>query len=91
MMDPENEAVLAPLRAKVKEQGDLVRAMKAEGKPELDVKKAVAELKVGKKVILVKITSPEGLSEKVRMLWQKKKPYRMCLAQAMRKWRGIPP
>jgi len=42
---------LAPLRAKVKEQGDLVRAMKAEGKPELDVKKAVAELKARKKAL----------------------------------------
>ena len=50
IMDPEIEAVLAPMRAKVKEQGDLVRAMKAEGKPELDVKKAVAELKVGAKL-----------------------------------------
>ena len=47
VMDPEAEAVLAPLRAKVKEQGDLVRSMKADGAPELDVKKAVAELKVG--------------------------------------------
>ena len=51
IMDPEVEAVLAPFRAKVKEQGDLVRAMKAEGKPELDVKKAVAELKARKKVL----------------------------------------
>jgi len=42
---------LAPFRAKVKEQGDLVRAMKAEGKPELDVKKAVAELKTRKKAL----------------------------------------
>ena len=50
-MDPEVEAVLAPFRAKVKEQGDLVRSMKAEGKPELDVKKAVAELKARKKAL----------------------------------------
>jgi len=50
-MDPEAEAILAPLRAKVKEQGDLVRSMKAEGAPELDVKKAVAELKARKKVL----------------------------------------
>ncbi len=48
-MDPAVEALLEPLRALVKEQGDLVRAMKEEGKPELDVKKAVAELKLRKK------------------------------------------
>jgi len=51
VMDPEVEALLAPLRALVKEQGDLVRTMKAEGKPELDVKKAVAELKSRKKTL----------------------------------------
>ncbi len=35
----------------MKEQGDLVRTMKADGAPELDVKKAVAELKARKKVL----------------------------------------
>lgn len=47
----EAEAVLAPLRSLVKEQGDLVRQLKAEGRPELDVKKAVAELKTRKKTL----------------------------------------
>ena len=55
-MDPEAETILAPLRAKVKEQGDLVRSMKAEGAPELDVKKAVAELKVSNNKNLLKST-----------------------------------
>lgn len=32
-------------------QGDLVRSLKANGAPELDVKKAVAELKVRKKIL----------------------------------------
>lgn len=32
-------------------QGDLVRKLKADGAPELDVKKAVAELKTRKKVL----------------------------------------
>jgi len=50
-MDPEAEATLAPLRAKVKEQGDLVRSLKADGAPELDVKKAVTELKARKKTL----------------------------------------
>jgi len=49
MADTKIEAALAPLREKVKEQGDLVRSLKASGAPELDVKKAVAELKVRKK------------------------------------------
>uniref|UniRef100_A0A1B6FJA5 Glycine--tRNA ligase n=1 Tax=Cuerna arida TaxID=1464854 RepID=A0A1B6FJA5_9HEMI len=51
MGDPQIEAVLAPLREKVKEQGDLVRSLKASNAPELDVKKAVAELKVRKKIL----------------------------------------
>ncbi|XP_068250972.1 glycine--tRNA ligase isoform X1 [Palaemon carinicauda] len=48
-MDPEIEKQLAPLRAKVKEQGDLVRQMKTDGAPEMDVKKQVQELKNRKK------------------------------------------
>ncbi|XP_046395890.1 glycine--tRNA ligase [Ischnura elegans] len=51
MADPKIEEILAPLRAAVKEQGDLVRTLKANGAPELDVKKAVAELKVRKKTL----------------------------------------
>ncbi|CAH1998824.1 unnamed protein product [Acanthoscelides obtectus] len=51
MSDPKIEEVLAPLRASVKEQGDLVRKLKAEGAPDLDVKKAVAELKTRKKLL----------------------------------------
>ena len=50
-LPPEAEAVLAPLRALVKEQGDLVRQMKAENAPEIDVKKAVSELKNRKKAL----------------------------------------
>lgn len=51
MADPKIEEILAPLRALVKEQGDLVRKLKEEKAPELDVKKAVAELKARKKVL----------------------------------------
>ncbi|XP_034935671.1 glycine--tRNA ligase isoform X2 [Chelonus insularis] len=51
MADPKIEEALAPLRASVKEQGDLVRKLKADGAPELDVKKAVAELKFRKKLL----------------------------------------
>ena len=55
-LSAESEALLAPLRQSVKEQGDLVRSMKAEGAPELDVKKAVAELKVSNSKNLLKAT-----------------------------------
>lgn len=51
MADPQIEAQLAPLRESVKEQGDLVRKLKVDGAPEIDVKKAVAELKARKKVL----------------------------------------
>lgn len=51
MGDPKIEEALAPLRAAVKEQGDLVRSLKASGAPEIDVKKAVAELKTRKKIL----------------------------------------
>ncbi|RVE55206.1 hypothetical protein evm_000104 [Chilo suppressalis] len=51
MADPKIEEILAPLRANVKEQGDLVRKLKDEKAPEIDIKKAVAELKARKKVL----------------------------------------
>ena len=50
-MDPEVEALLAPLRDEVKIQGDKVRSLKADGAAALDVKKAVAELKAKKKIL----------------------------------------
>merc|ERR1719225_822755 len=50
-LSPESEALLAPLRTAVKEQGDLVRQLKADKAPENDVKKAVAELKQRKKTL----------------------------------------
>ncbi|XP_065091559.1 glycine--tRNA ligase [Ochlerotatus camptorhynchus] len=49
--DPKIEEVLAPLRQSVKELGDLVRKLKADGAPEIDVKKAVNELKARKKIL----------------------------------------
>lgn len=51
MSNPDAEVQLAPLRERVQEQGNLVRELKASGAPELDVKKAVAELKVRKKAL----------------------------------------
>ncbi|XP_003745656.2 glycine--tRNA ligase [Galendromus occidentalis] len=50
-MDPKLEEILAPLRLSVKEQGDVVRDLKTSGAPELDIKRAVAELKSRKKIL----------------------------------------
>lgn len=62
-MDPEVEKQLAPLRAKVKEQGDLVRQMKTDGAPEIDVKRQVQELKNRKKELedmILKLSPPDS-------------------------------
>ncbi|XP_052452383.1 glycine--tRNA ligase [Carassius gibelio] len=53
-MDGSIEEVLAPLRLAVKEQGDLVRKLKTENAPEVDVNKAVAELKARKRILEAK-------------------------------------
>ena len=50
-LSAESEALLAPMRQSVKEQGDLVRQLKADKATEIEVKKAVAELKARKKVL----------------------------------------
>ena len=47
----ENEKILAPLRELVKQQGDLVKNLKATGRSELEIKKAVSELKIRKKAL----------------------------------------
>ncbi|KAK6009996.1 glycine--tRNA ligase [Ostertagia ostertagi] len=49
MATPEIEAQLAPLRIAVKEYGDLIRELKANGAPKIDIDKAVLELKARKK------------------------------------------
>ncbi|XP_075211804.1 glycine--tRNA ligase [Lycorma delicatula] len=51
MPNSKTEEILAPLRAAVKEQGDVVRELKASGASEIDLKKAVAELKSRKKIL----------------------------------------
>lgn len=55
MGDPSIEAELAPLRAAVKVQGDAVRALKEAGAPEVDLAKAVFELKAAKKKLEDKV------------------------------------
>uniref|UniRef100_F1KWG7 Glycine--tRNA ligase n=1 Tax=Ascaris suum TaxID=6253 RepID=F1KWG7_ASCSU len=49
MASPEVEQHLAPLRASVKEYGDLVRALKENGAPKVDIDRAIIELKARKK------------------------------------------
>uniref|UniRef100_A0A1A9WSS9 Glycine--tRNA ligase n=1 Tax=Glossina brevipalpis TaxID=37001 RepID=A0A1A9WSS9_9MUSC len=51
MTNPEVEIQLAPLRALVLEQGNLVRELKSNGASEIDIKRAVAELKLRKKTL----------------------------------------
>nr|XP_033787639.1 glycine--tRNA ligase [Geotrypetes seraphini] len=53
-MDGPLEEVLAPLRQAVKEQGNLVRRLKDEKAPQVDVDKAVAELKARKRILEAK-------------------------------------
>ncbi|XP_060920267.1 glycine--tRNA ligase-like [Labrus mixtus] len=53
-MDGNIEEILAPLRLAVKEQGELVRQMKQDGVPDVDVTKAVAELKARKRTLEAK-------------------------------------
>ncbi|XP_032511959.2 glycine--tRNA ligase [Danaus plexippus] len=70
MADPKIEEILAPLRSSVKEQGDLVRKLKQEKAPEIDIKKAVAELKARKKILEDKelsLTPAEELFDRAKM------------------------
>ncbi|XP_043922798.1 glycine--tRNA ligase [Protopterus annectens] len=53
-MEHNVEEVLAPLRQAVKEQGDIVRKLKENKAPEVDIGKAVAELKARKKILEAK-------------------------------------
>jgi len=69
-MNPESETLLAPLRAAVKQQGDLVRKLKSENASEIDVKKAINELKARKKVLEDKelsLTPTESKFDRTKM------------------------
>ncbi|XP_040287241.1 glycine--tRNA ligase [Bufo bufo] len=54
VMEVNVEEQLAPLRLAVKEQGDLVRKLKEEKVPQVDVDRAVAELKARKRTLEAK-------------------------------------
>lgn len=51
MEDPNITQILKPLREAVKEMGNIVKYLKENNAPELDVKKAVNELKARKKIL----------------------------------------
>ncbi|KAL8164836.1 UNVERIFIED_CONTAM: hypothetical protein K2H54_010009 [Gekko kuhli] len=54
MDGPAAEALLAPLRQAVRQQGEIVRKLKEEKAPQVDVDKAVAELKTRKRILEAK-------------------------------------
>ncbi|XP_060717864.1 glycine--tRNA ligase [Tachysurus vachellii] len=69
-MEGNMEEILAPLRQAVKEQGELVRQMKADGAPDVDVTKAVAELKARKKILEAKelsLQTKDDIVDRVKM------------------------
>nr|BAB23545.1 unnamed protein product [Mus musculus] len=51
------EELLAPLRLAVRQQGDFVRKLKEDKAPQVDVDRAVAELKARKRVLEAKVNS----------------------------------
>ncbi|PIO60690.1 WHEP-TRS domain protein [Teladorsagia circumcincta] len=63
MATPEIEAQLAPLRIAVKEYGDLIRELKANGAPKIDIDKAVTELKARKKKLEDTLVAEKKLDE----------------------------
>lgn len=70
MEDPKIQLILQPFRLSVKEQGDVVRSLKANGAPDLDIKKAVNELKTRKKLLEDKeleLAPPEAGFDRARM------------------------
>eukprot|EP00794_Sanderia_malayensis_P003055 gene3055-3518_t len=60
----QGQDVLASFRKSVKEQGDLVRKLKATGAPILEVDVAVRELKARKKLLETKELELDGPAEK---------------------------
>ncbi|OTF73152.1 hypothetical protein BLA29_000235, partial [Euroglyphus maynei] len=69
-LDPKIAAQLEPFRQSVKEQGDIVRQLKSDNAPELDVKKAVAELKNRKRLLeekTLELAPPDAGFERTKM------------------------
>ncbi|VDD87922.1 unnamed protein product [Enterobius vermicularis] len=70
MASPEIEQKLAPLRAAVKEYGDIVRKLKAEGGAKVDIDKAVIELKARKRILEeaeLSLAPPDAAFDRVKL------------------------
>ncbi|NWV68788.1 GARS ligase, partial [Malurus elegans] len=70
MDGPQAEALLAPLRIAVRQQGELVRKLKEEKAPQVDIDRAVAELKARKRVLEAKelaLQPKDDIVDRVKM------------------------
>ncbi|KAJ7396163.1 glycine--tRNA ligase [Pitangus sulphuratus] len=70
MDGPQAEALLAPLRTAVRQQGELVRKLKEEKAPQVDIDRAVAELKARKRVLEAKelaLQPKDDIVDRVKM------------------------
>ncbi|KAM7037219.1 glycine--tRNA ligase [Passerculus sandwichensis] len=70
MDGPQAEALLAPLRNAVRQQGELVRKLKEEKAPQVDIDRAVAELKTRKRVLEAKelaLQPKDDIVDRVKM------------------------
>ncbi|OXB72659.1 UNVERIFIED_CONTAM: hypothetical protein H355_007674 [Colinus virginianus] len=70
MDGPQAEALLAPLRQAVRHQGELVRKLKEEKAPQVDIDRAVAELKARKRVLEAKelaLQPKDDIVDRVKM------------------------
>ncbi|XP_053715296.1 glycine--tRNA ligase-like [Synchiropus splendidus] len=79
------EADLAPLREAVKQQGDLVEQMKAQGVSEVELGKAMAELKARKKALEAKelIQAKEDTVDRAKLEDTLKRKFFYCQAFAI--------
>ncbi|NXC36049.1 GARS ligase, partial [Campylorhamphus procurvoides] len=70
MDGPQAEALLAPLRTAVRQQGELVRKLKEEKAPQVDIDRAVAELKARKRLLEAKelaLQPKDDIVDRVKM------------------------
>ncbi|XP_050827166.1 glycine--tRNA ligase [Serinus canaria] len=70
MDGPQAEALLAPLRNAVRQQGELVRKLKEEKAPQVDIDRAVAELKARKRILEAKelaLQPKDDIVDRVKM------------------------
>nr|CAB3248274.1 glycine--tRNA ligase [Phallusia mammillata] len=89
MSNSEVEKILSPLRLLVKEQGDIVRKMKEDGVPVIDIQQAVAELKVRKKKLKDKEDELAGKEDFPRQKLEETIKRRFLYGQAFEIYGGV--